>query len=198
MTWIPTLPFPLQPLTKRTLTTLRIYSIIQVINEPTHKYGHIIDWVVVRPDEDIHTKSAVADSQESDHYFIKSYFNVSVSKPYARQLGTWLTLTSIIYGWTFQCISFHLLKRRTSIVNFLRTVLVMHALPSLPKVMNNNSSTWSESIRDELFIAKRERRQAERKWWSQSYIFSRICTDRQCTRLNILCTQLSVNITLKE
>ena len=30
--------------------------------------------------------------------------------------------------------------------------------------MTHNSSPWFESIRDELFIAKRERRQAERKW----------------------------------
>ena len=31
-------------------------------------------------------------------------------------------------------------------------------------VMTHNSSPWFESISDELFIAKRERRQAERKW----------------------------------
>ena len=30
--------------------------------------------------------------------------------------------------------------------------------------MTHNSSPWFESIRDELSIAKRERRQAERKW----------------------------------
>ena len=36
--------------------------------------------------------------------------------------------------------------------------------PSLQKVMTHNSYPWFESIRDELFIAKRERRQAERKW----------------------------------
>ena len=30
--------------------------------------------------------------------------------------------------------------------------------------MNHNSSPWFESIRDELYIVKRERRQAERKW----------------------------------
>ena len=28
----------------------------------------------------------------------------------------------------------------------------------------HNSSPWFDSIRDELFMAKRERRQAERKW----------------------------------
>ena len=43
-------------------------------------------------------------------------------------------------------------------------VLDKHAPPSLRKVITHSSSPWSESIRDELFIAKRERRQAERKW----------------------------------
>ena len=72
---------PLQSLTKRTLTTLSLHSLVQVINEPTHRCGHIIDWVIVRPDDDIHKKSTVTDSLESDNYCTKSYFNVSVSKP---------------------------------------------------------------------------------------------------------------------
>ena len=46
----------------------------------------------------------------------------------------------------------------------MRTVLDKHALPSLRKVITHSSSPWFESIRDEPFIAKRERRQAERKW----------------------------------
>ena len=74
---------PLQSQTKHTLTTLSLHNLVQVINEPTHKCGHIIDWVIVRPDDDIHIKSTVTDSLESDHYCIKSYFNVSVSKPSA-------------------------------------------------------------------------------------------------------------------
>ena len=44
------------------------------------------------------------------------------------------------------------------------TVVDKHAPPSLWKVITHSSSPWFESIRDELFIAKRERRQAERKW----------------------------------
>ena len=39
-----------------------------------------------------------------------------------------------------------------------------HAPPSLRDVISHNSSPWFESIRDELFMAKRERRQGERKW----------------------------------
>ena len=71
----------LQSLTKQTFTTLRLYSLVNVINEPAHRCGHIIDWVIVRHDDDIHRKSTVTGSLESDHYCTKSYFNVSVSKP---------------------------------------------------------------------------------------------------------------------
>ena len=38
---------------EQTLTTLSLYSLVQDINEPTHRCGHIIDWVIVRPDDDI-------------------------------------------------------------------------------------------------------------------------------------------------
>ena len=54
----------------------------------------------------------------------------------------------------------------------LCTLLEKHAPPSLQKVINHNFFPWYESIRDELFIAKRERRQAERKWRNTKlYIF---------------------------
>ena len=72
---------PLQSLTKQTLTTLSLNSLVQVINKPTHRCSHIIDLVIVRPDDDIHKKSTVTDSLESDHYCTKSCFNVSVSRP---------------------------------------------------------------------------------------------------------------------
>ena len=72
---------PLQSLAKHTLTTLNLHNLVQVIDKPTHTSGHIIDWVVVRSDDDIHKKSTVTDSLESEHYCLKSYLNVSVSKP---------------------------------------------------------------------------------------------------------------------
>ena len=50
---------------------------------PIHICGHIIDWVVVRPDDDIQIKSTFTDSIELDHSYTKSYFNVSVPMPYA-------------------------------------------------------------------------------------------------------------------
>ena len=86
---------PLQSLTKQTLSTLSLYSLVQVINKPTHRCGHIIDWVIVRPDDYISRKSTVTDSLESDHYCTKSCFYISVTNPsiYTELLGKWLTLT---------------------------------------------------------------------------------------------------------
>ena len=71
----------LQSLTIQTLTTISLYYLVEVINEPTHICGHILHLVVVRHDDDIHKKSTVTDSLESDHYCTKSDFNVSVSMP---------------------------------------------------------------------------------------------------------------------
>ena len=59
---------------------------------------------------------------------------------------------------------FSSVEKANQFSEFLHTVLDKHAPPSLQKVITQNSSPWFESIRDEILIAKRERRQAERKW----------------------------------
>ena len=80
-------------------------------------------------------------------------------------LGTLLTLTAHRLLLNFPVfLSFCLLKRQTCSVSFLCTVLDKHAPPCLQKVITHNSSPWFESIRDELSMAKRKRRQAERNW----------------------------------
>ena len=53
--------------------------------------------------------------------------------------------------------------------NCFRNVRDMHAPHLMRKVMNHTSSTWFKSIRDDHFIAKRERRQAWRN--TKSTIF---------------------------
>ena len=59
---------------------------------------------------------------------------------------------------------FSSVEKANQFCDSLRTVLYKHAPPSLWNDITHNSSPWFESIRDELFISKRERRQAERKW----------------------------------
>ena len=158
---------PLQSLTKQTLSTLSLYSLVQVINKPTHRCGHIIDWFIVRPDDDIHRKSTVTDSLESDHYCTNSYFNISVSKPSTlyRTVRNIANIDRPLFIAELSSVSeFSSVENANHFCDFLRTVLDKHAPLSLRKVIIHSSSPWFESIRDELVIAKRERRQAERKW----------------------------------
>ena len=158
---------PLQSLTKQTLSTLSLYSLVQVINKPTHRCGHIIDWVIVRPDDDIQRKSTVTDSLESDHYCTKSYFNISVSKPSTsyRTVRNIANIDRPSFIAELSSVSeFSSVENANQFCDFLRTVLDKHSPPSLRKVITHSSSPWFESMRDELFMAKRERRQAERKW----------------------------------
>ena len=139
----------------------------QVINKPTHRCGHIIDWVIVRPDDDIHRKSSVTDSLESDHYCTKFYINISVSKPSTlyRTVRNTANIDRPSFIAELSSVSeLSSVENSNQLCDFLRTVLDKHAPPSLRKVMTHSSSPWFESIRDELFIAKRERRQEERKW----------------------------------
>ena len=108
---------PLQSLTKQTLSTHSLYSLVQVINEPNHRCCHIIDWVIVRPDDDIHRKYTVTDSLIALNP--TSIFQSLSLLPYTGLLGTLLTLTAhhlLLNFPVFQ--SFHLLEMQTSSVIF--------------------------------------------------------------------------------
>ena len=134
---------------------------------PTHRCGLIIDWNIVRPDDDIHEKSTVTDSLESDHYCTKSYFNVSVSMPSTlyRTVRNIAKIDRPSFIAELSGVSeFSSVENASQFCDFSRTVIDKLAPPSLRKVITHNSSPWFQSIRDDLFIAKRKRRQAERKW----------------------------------
>ena len=93
-----------------------------------------------------------------------SMFHFLSILPYTGLLGTLLTLTAHHLLLNFPVFKLSSVENANQFCDFLRTVLDKHAPPSLRKVITHSSSPWFESIRDELFIAKRERRQAERKW----------------------------------
>ena len=152
----------LQSLTKQTLTTLSLYSLVKVINKPTYRCGHIIDWVIVQPDDDIHRNILLQTHLNQIIIALNptSMFQSLSLLPHTGLLGTWLTLTVHHLMLNFLVYeSFHLLKRRTSTVTFCALYYIGMHPPSLLKVMHHNSTPWFDSMRDELLIAKRERRQ---------------------------------------
>ena len=109
----------------------------------------------------------VTDSLESDYYCTKSYFNVSVSRPSTlyRTVRNIASIDRPSFIAEHSSVSeFSSVENASQFCDFLSTVIDRHAPPSLRKVITHNSSPWFESMRDELIIAMRGRRQAERKW----------------------------------
>ena len=98
---------------------------------------------------------------------LKGYFNVSVSMP-STSYRTVRNIAKIDRPSSIAELSsvseFSSVENANQFCELLRTVIDKHAPPSLRKAITHNFSPWFESIRDELFIAKRERRQTERKW----------------------------------
>ena len=111
----------LQSLTKQTLTTLSLYNLVQLINKPTHRCSHIIDWVIVPPDNDIHKNLLLQTHLNQTIIALNptSMFQSLSLLPYPGLLGTLLTLTAHHLLLNFPVLQrFHLLKGQTSSVTF--------------------------------------------------------------------------------
>ena len=150
---------PLQSLTKQTLTTLSLHSLVEVINKPTHRCGHIIDWVIVRPDDDIHRKSSVTDSLEYDHYCTKYYFNVSVSQP-STSYRTVRNIASIdrpsFIAELSSVSQFSSLENANQFCDFLRTVLFFFFGVHPLRMTTTSSSTLKDNMKRKNPCAKED------------------------------------------
>ena len=70
---------PHDPLTANTLDILNMYNLQQTVVQSTHRQGHVLDWVIVKPDEGIHQSVEVSDGLESDYICVLVQFDMSVS-----------------------------------------------------------------------------------------------------------------------
>ena len=115
----------------------------------------------------VNSQNGIRSNRTVCSVLLKSYINVSVSMPsnLYRTVRNIANIDRLSFIAELSSVSeFSSVENANKFCDFLRTVLVKHAPPSLQKVMIHNSSPWFETIRDKLFIAKRERRQADRKW----------------------------------
>ena len=93
---------------------------------------------------------------------------------------------------------FSSVEKANQFSDFLHTVLDKHVSLSLRKVITHNSSPWFESIRNELFIAKRERRQVVRKWRNTKLTIFQDVYRQAKHKVSKLVHTANVNFTLKE
>ena len=126
----------------------------RLVLEPTHRSGHIIDWITAREYDNLVSSVSVTDQLESEHKAVLAYFNPSKSlrnsrlvirrklKP-IRKINLVLTLPNVSP-------SYHLL------------LIQHHITTQISAILDEHASATTRL----LCQAKRERRQAKRRWRS--------------------------------
>ena len=72
---------PSKPNTSKLLDSINVFNLKQSVNQPTHKLGHILDWFLYRPDDNILQSTLVSHELASDHLCIVCHLDVSVPNP---------------------------------------------------------------------------------------------------------------------
>ena len=144
-----------------------MYNLQQTVVQSTHRLGHVLDWVIVRPDEGIHQSTQVSDGLESDHRCVLVQFDVSVSRPppVHRLVRNICGIDRVAFKRDLEAeLCSHMSPSADQYNATLRSVLDKHVPATKRKLTNGVSSPWFSLVSEELLQAKRCRRQAERQW----------------------------------
>ena len=63
------------------LDLLKIFNFAQSLNLPTHTHGHILDWIIYRPDDKILVSSSVLNELTSDHFALLCSLDLRIPEP---------------------------------------------------------------------------------------------------------------------
>ena len=76
---------PNDPYVSKIIDLLHVYNLEQSVHFPTHKQGHILDWIVYQPDDNILLSSTVTNKLTSDHMAILCNLDLTVPEPTTEQ-----------------------------------------------------------------------------------------------------------------
>ena len=148
----------------QTRSLINQYDISQLVNTPTHRMGHIIDWVLVNQVESQQVSDLrVEDKTISDHYVI--LFNLTVQSRNERKVKvTSRNIKRVNHEKLKNDIKI-LVNSDTSQIDIyetgLRQLLDLHAPEKTRTITAKPSAPW---LTDDILAAKRERKQFERQW----------------------------------
>ena len=157
------------PTTTKLLDFLRMFNLYQTVKQPTHRQGHIIDWVIERPVDGVLKSTVVSDALESVHKCVIIQFDVNIPPPphlfrHVHNLGA---IDRAAFKHDHHSELARLDHPSTEQYNSaLQTVPDKHAPASKRKVSVGKYSPWFSLVGNQLLTAKRLRQQAEQQWRS--------------------------------
>ena len=139
------------------LDLLKICNLAETVNLSTHMHGHILDWIIYRPDDNILVSHSVSNKLTSDHFALLCSLDLRIPDPH--------TIKSSFRN--IKCSDRHQLAseiniKLASIVNptadtfhlCLRALFDKHSPISSKLVQVHKCSPWYSSISDMLKGAK--------------------------------------------
>ena len=151
--------------TSKLIELLHMFSMSQLVRQPTHVRGHTLDWVVCRGDCETVKSTSVTDAIQSDHYCVMTRLRMSIPPPatICRSVRNIRGIDRYAFKDDIRrcLLDVHDAQQLNTC---LQSVLDHHAPLTKRKVSSRPSSPWYSSVSQELRQAKQSRRQAERQW----------------------------------
>jgi exonuclease III len=154
--------------TKELESLLNSYNLEQHVHESTHKDGHVIDWVISRPLDDL-VKSCEVNSMISDHHAI--HIDLSCSKLHPpRKSFTFRNIkgidtdkfkADILKSDLYTAPAKDIDEKVKQYSDVLKSLLDLHAPEKSKKVAIRERRPW---MTEKIANAKKRRRRFERKW----------------------------------
>ena len=156
---------PQNPMTAKMVELLDSFNIDQMIDKPTHNRGHIIDWVLHRPDDCLVKSAIVTEELSSDHFCVICELGVIAPPPPTkfRDLRNLRAMNRDAFRQDLSvAVSPDLCPTLDKLNSTLLSVLDLH--PPVPRhnVKSTRSAPWYSTIREELRRDKKARRIAEK------------------------------------
>ena len=139
---------------------------MQTVDKPTHRCGHILDWLLHRRDDEILRKTHVSHQLTSDHFTIVCDLDLFVpSQPPAFTCKKKLSSIDncILMQDIKQCLDSAVMFTAAQLDSILRSLLDKHASVNNFKVSDKKCAPWYNNISVKLRAAKMSRRKAERR-----------------------------------
>ena len=150
--------------TKKMTDLLDMYDLNQSVTQPTHKAGHIIDWVISRKNDKILKSTSITHDLISDHYCLLCELSIQISNsfPDYKEFRNIKAINRTDFRNDLNQIMSSC-KTIDELNDNLKSLLDKHA-PTKISIIKPKRDPVHDSLKQELIQLKKEKRSAEKKY----------------------------------